>query len=84
MRKILSLLLVLTLGLVFVGCGHTHEFGEWVVVKEATEAEEGLKEKTCSCGEKQTEVIAKLEHVHNFVNGECACGEKEELKLKRV
>ena len=33
MRKILSLLLVLTLGLVFVGCGHTHEFGEWVVVK---------------------------------------------------
>ena len=118
MKKILSFLLVLTLGLVFIGCTHTHEFGEWVVVKEATEAEEGLKErtcecgekesqtidklahthafgewvvvkeateaeeglkeKTCSCGEKQTEVIAKLEHVHNFVNGECACGEKEE------
>ena len=61
MKKILTFLLVLTLGLVFVGCGHTHEFGEWVVVKEATEAEEGLKERTCECGEKETEAIAKVE-----------------------
>ena len=29
---------------------HTHEYGEWEVVKEATETEEGLKERTCSCG----------------------------------
>ena len=45
---------------------HTHEYGEWVVVKEATEAEEGLREKTCSCGDKQTEKIEKLEHVHKY------------------
>ena len=34
-----------------------HNFGEWVVAKEATETEEGLKERTCSCGEKEIEVI---------------------------
>ena len=57
---------------------HTHVFGEWVVVKEATEEEDGLKERVCECGEKESEVIAKLEHVHNFVDGECSCGEKQE------
>ena len=36
---------------------HTHAYGEWEVVKEATEQEEGLKERTCECGEKQTEKI---------------------------
>ena len=39
---------------------HTHTYGEWTVVKEATETEEGLKERVCACGEKETEVIAKL------------------------
>ena len=61
--------------------GHTHAFGEWVTVKEATETEEGLKERTCECGEKETETIAKLEHVHNFVDGKCACGEEEPTGL---
>ena len=72
---------------------HTHTYGEWTVVKEATETEEGLKERVCACGEKETEVIAKLEHVHAFGDWvvvkeateaeegskerECACGEKE-------
>ena len=100
MRKILSLLLVLTLGLVFVGCGHTHEFGEWVVVKEATEAEEGLKERTCECGEKESEKIDKLAHTHEF--GEwvvvkeateteeglkertCSCGEKQSETIAKL
>ena len=53
-----------------------HLFGEWVVVKEATESEEGLKEKVCSCGEKETEPIEKLEHSHVYINGYCNCGEK--------
>ena len=58
--------------------GHTHAFGEWVVVKEATEAEEGLKERTCECGEKETQKIDKLQHTHNFVDGKCECGAEEE------
>ncbi len=38
-----------------------HSFGEWKVVKEATYTEKGLKERVCSCGEKETEEIPMLE-----------------------
>ena len=42
------------------GESHTHTYGEWVIEKEATETETGLKIRTCSvCGDKQTEVIPK-------------------------
>jgi len=38
-----------------------HKYGEWVVTKEPTEAETGLKEKECSvCGDKVTEEIPVL------------------------
>lgn len=36
---------------------HTHEFGEWVTVKEATLAEDGVAERVCECGEKETQAI---------------------------
>ena len=36
-----------------------HNFCEWVIVKELTETEYGLKERTCECGEKETKVIQK-------------------------
>ncbi len=36
---------------------HEHKFGAWVVVKEATATEDGLKERVCACGEKETMVI---------------------------
>ena len=42
------------------GTSHTHTYGEWVIEKEATETETGLKSRTCSvCGDKQIEVIPK-------------------------
>lgn len=38
-----------------------HIFGEWKVTKEATESEEGSRERACeTCGYKQTEALAKL------------------------
>ena len=40
----------------------THTFGEWTIVKEATEDETGLRERSCECGYKQTEEIERLEH----------------------
>lgn len=40
---------------------HEHEFGEWTIVTEATSEEEGLKERYCECGEKESETIPKLE-----------------------
>ena len=41
---------------------HTHAYSSWVVVDEPTCTEEGLRERTCSCGEKETEAIAALGH----------------------
>ena len=46
-----------------------HDWGEWTVVKEATEEEEGLERRTCSNDESHTEekTIPKLNHVHELV-----------------
>jgi len=46
-----------------------HEWGEWVVVQEATEEEEGLKIRTCTRDPSHTEqsTIPKLTHVHDLV-----------------
>ncbi len=41
---------------------HTHSFGEWNTVKAASCAEEGLTERVCSCGEKETQSVGKLAH----------------------
>ena len=41
---------------------HTHAYGSWVVVDEPTCTEEGLRERNCSCGKKETEMIAALGH----------------------
>ena len=47
----------------------SHTFGNWNVVREATEELEGLQERTCSvCGYKETQTIEKLEHTHTFSN----------------
>ncbi len=46
---------------------HVHTFVEWTVTKEATETQEGEKERTCSvCKYVEKETIARLEHVHTF------------------
>ena len=36
---------------------HTHEFGDWATVTEMTCTTNGLLERACSCGEKETEII---------------------------
>ena len=41
---------------------HTHSFGAWSTVKAESCTEEGTKERVCSCGQKETETIAKAEH----------------------
>jgi hypothetical protein len=41
---------------------HTHSFGAWNTVKAASCAEEGLSERACSCGVKETQTIAKTAH----------------------
>lgn len=40
-----------------------HSWGDWITTKDATEAEDGLKESTCSaCGERDTQIIPHLNH----------------------
>ena len=54
---------------------HEHSFGEWKTVKQASCTEEGQKERTCACGEKETVTVPMT--THNFVNGVCdKCGAK--------
>ena len=46
-----------------------HRFGEWKLVRAATDAQEGLREQTCmDCETKNKEIIPKVEpgHVHVF------------------
>lgn len=37
-----------------------HNWGEWVLIKEATLAEEGVMERACPCGQKETKTVEKL------------------------
>ena len=70
--KLLTLAALITAVITLTGCpgpvnnyvepAHEHVFGEWVVTKEATCTETGLKERTCACGEIEEEVIPALGH----------------------
>ena len=54
---------------------HTHKFGKWTVVTAATCAQEGLEERVCECGEKETRPIEKLPHTwdEGTVSKEAKC-----------
>ena len=46
-----------------------HTYGEWKVVKEATEEETGLKERKCNiCNELETQTIPTLSHTHSYTS----------------
>ena len=52
---------------------HTHAFGEWIVIKAPTCEADGLKERTCECEAKQSEII--IATGHDYVDGSCSnCG----------
>ena len=60
----LSLLLIsFSILLLFTSCEkHVHTFGEWSTVLESTCSAEGRQERTCECGEKETQPIEALPH----------------------
>ena len=39
---------------------HTHQFSEWITVKEPTGREEGMEERRCVCGEIESRAVPKL------------------------
>ena len=41
---------------------HVHAFGQWTIVTEATCTENGLQERVCECGEKESEVVPAKGH----------------------
>mgnify|MGYP005759633185 CR=1 FL=1 len=41
---------------------HVHAFGQWTIVTEATCTENGLQERVCDCGEKESEVVEAKGH----------------------
>lgn len=42
---------------------HIHAYGEWTTIKKANCTTDGVNERYCSCGEKQTQTIGALGHV---------------------
>ena len=85
MKKIVLLILSITILLCFVACeqGHTHSFGEWEVTKNATCTDDGVKTRYCDCGEKQSDSIPALSHsvvIDEAVDSTCTKAGKTEGK----
>ena len=59
---VITLLAILAVSCLVLTACHSCEFGEWEVAKRATCTQEGVKERFCSCGEKQTTTIASTGH----------------------
>jgi len=51
---------------------HTHKYGAWKTTKKATCTAKGIKERTCSCGAKETQSITALGHT----GGKATCTAK--------
>ena len=64
MKKIILLCLVFTIGVsILTSCSsHTHEFGAWKTTKQPTCTQQGIEERECACGEKQTQYIPTTDH----------------------
>lgn len=55
---------------------HVHSYGQWQTLTEASCTEEGLQERSCDCGEKETQTIAALGHKEALTEGkEATCTE---------
>ena len=57
-----------------------HSFGNWVVIKEATETETGEQIRRCDCGETETGIIPVIVHISGewIVTKEATCTQKGE------
>lgn len=60
---------------------HVHTWNSWVTVRETTCTAEGIQERCCTCGKKESQSIPKLEHtevIDNAVPSTCATYGKTE------
>ena len=59
-KTIGTLLLICTLSLCLVSCGHEHEWNGWKTETPATVLNDGLEYRSCECGERETRIISKI------------------------
>ena len=45
---------------------HEHAYGDWTVVSEPTETEDGVEKRTCACGETETRAIPRKQIKVNY------------------
>ena len=85
-KKFLFIAFCLTLVCMLASCDiinfHTHNYDEWQTVKTATCTENGINERYCECGDRQTQTIYALEHQYDewVITEESTCtkiGSKE-------
>ena len=55
---------------------HAHEYGEWTVITQPNCTDDGLQERVCVCGEKETEVIPALGHSYVATPTSATCTEQ--------
>ena len=66
MKRTISILLVIcTLTLCLVSCGHVHEFGTWYTITNSSCTQKGMEKRECSCGEYETRETNLSEHSYD-------------------
>lgn len=65
MKRAVSLLLFLIILFAFSACVHSHSFGEWETINEATCIKGGSERRVCSCGEEETRSIP-VRTIHDY------------------
>ena len=78
--QVIFLIAILSiLGFILTGCHlifHSHEYGEWTLVKKPTCIENGIQVRYCDCGEQQVLSIAATGHNYEAVVTEPNCWDK--------
>ena len=59
-RIIIILLAICALTPSLISCKHEHEWGNWQIEQAATILTDGSEFRTCECGERETQTIAKI------------------------
>ena len=79
--------IVITVVLILGGGKHEHSFGTWNIVDEPSCFAEGIEDRVCECGEKETRTIATKRHTYsewvsesNSLTRSCSACEYEEVK----
>ena len=83
MKKFLSVLMIIALICSLSACGHVHSFGDWKNVGNTSCTESREQERTCACGEQETQRVEATGHtevIDKAVTATCSKEGKTEGK----